>query len=159
MTLGGVGTTKVLGGSVQINKNDGGRCTIEPPAGKSASFQTIDYIDSNFDVQSISVLTTDPITSGVLDPCVKVVTCVRDSQEFPTWTQTNQTYVDWASLSSVQAYVDSKIINALLALGVSATCDVNGDLNVTLTGVPQTNVNTPNWPTGPSAGGPGVATV
>ena len=148
MTLGGVGTTKVLGGSVQINKSNGGRCTIEPPANETAYFQKVNFIDSNFDVQEITVLTTTPIPSGVLDACTGVMQCVRDSQEFPTWDETDQTYVDWSTFSKVEAFVLSRINNALLGLGVNASCDGDGNVTVNLTGLPSTSMNS-NFPTGP----------
>jgi hypothetical protein len=172
MTLGGVGTTRVMGGSVTISKSNGGICVIEPPAGQSAYFQKVNYIDSSFDVREITVLTTSPIPSGVFDPCQKVVQCVLDSQTFPTWAEANATYVDWttfdttllsyptwgeanatyvdwASFSQVPAYVGSLITNALLGLGIEAQCDADGNLHIKLTGLPSTSSNTPNWPTGP----------
>jgi len=167
MTLGGVGTTKVLGGSVQINKSNGGICTIEPPANTTAYFQKVNYVDSEFGVKEITVLTTTPIASGVLNPCTGVVACVHASEEFPTWSdanetyvdwntlegyptwsEANQTYVDWATFSAVEAFVLSRINNALLGLGVDASCDGDGNVTVNLTGLPSTSMNS-NFPTGP----------
>jgi len=169
MTLGGVGVTKVLGGSVQINKDDGGRCTIEPPANTTAYFQKLNYVDTNLDAQEITVLTTTPIPSGVIDTCTKIMGCVRDSKEFPTWDEANKTYVDWDTLksyptwsevsqnyvdwttfSALEAFVGSRIMNALLGLGVDASCDANGNITVNLTGLPSTSSNTP-FPSGPTA--------
>ena len=143
----GSSSAQIYAGGATID--DGGSSVQITPPGEDAYFQSIDYIDSNFDVQSVKVLATVPILSGVFDPCQKVVACVTDSQIFPTWTETNATYVDWNSFSQVPAYIESKIMNALLGLGVDASCDANGNITVTLTGLPSTSSNTPNWPSAP----------
>ena len=145
--ISGSSEARIYAGGATVS-NSSSSVQITPP-GENAYFQSIDYIDSNFDVQSVKVLATAPIPSGVFDPCQKVVTCVTDSEIFPTWTETNANYVDWSSFSQVPAYIESKIINALLGLGVDATCDSSGNITVTLTGLPSTSSNTPNWPSAP----------
>ena len=142
----GSSSAQIYAGGATIG--DGGSSVQITPPGADAYFQSIDYVDSNFDVQSVKVLATAPILSGVFDPCQKVVACVTDSQIFPTWTETNENYVDWTTFSQVEAFVLARINNALLGLGVDASCDGDGNVTVNLTGLPATSNNS-NFPTGP----------
>ena len=161
--------TQMWGGGLYM-VDSGDFVNIVPVAGKDAWFQPITYVNAGSTLETSYFLCTTP--EPVVGPgggCTAIVDCVRNSGEFPTWTDTNATYVDWATMASYptwtetnQTYVDwttlngalskievsarAEVIEALLKLSVEATC-TDGKVTVTLKGLPSTSSNSPDWPT------------
>ena len=180
--------TQMWGGGLYM-VDSGDFVNIVPVAGKDAWFQPITYVNAGSTLETSYFLCTTP--EPVVGPgggCTAIVDCVRNSGEFPTWTDTNATYVDWATMASYptwtetnqtyvdwatmasyptwtetnQTYVDwvtlngalskisvaasAEVMQALLKLSVEATC-TDGEVTVTLKGLPSTSSNSPDWPT------------
>ena len=59
VTSNGVGLSKVLGGVIEVNKDNGGRCMIEPPANENCSFRQA-KVCVNGEEKTAYILMSDP---------------------------------------------------------------------------------------------------